>query len=63
MIADDMTEFIQKAGGCYGFLGMCDPALPETHFPLHHSKYAVSEEALLTGALVEAQIAADFLAG
>ncbi len=62
MIADDVTEYIKISGGCYGFLGMRDESLPETQYTLHSPYYGINEEALLDGAMVEAQFAADMLA-
>lgn len=44
MIGDDMSEFIEAAGGCYAFIGTGDPARQETLHPLHHVCLDVDEK-------------------
>ena len=62
MLGDDMSEYLSRIPGCYGFLGVGNPDDPATLHPQHSCFYTVDEEALLNGAMVEAQFVLDALA-
>jgi metal-dependent amidase/aminoacylase/carboxypeptidase family protein len=58
--SDDVSEFLERIGGCYFFVG---GGRPDGTSGMHHSvTLHLDEEALHTGALVLAQAAIDLAA-
>ena len=59
-VAEDFSEYQKRIPGVMAFVGVgnadCDAVYPQ-----HSCHYKVDESALLNGALVYAQVAADFL--
>ena len=63
LIGDDMSEFINAAGGCYAFIGTQNPARPETAHPLHHICLDVDEEVFKTSVPLMAGYALTYMRG
>jgi amidohydrolase len=59
--SDDMAYFLQSAPGCYFIVGTRGPDTM-THYPHHHARFNIDEEALRIGVEVLTRAASDFLA-
>ncbi|MCL2548877.1 MAG: M20 family metallopeptidase [Symbiobacteriaceae bacterium] len=59
MAAEDFACFAQQVPSCYLRLGVNDGI--RGIYPLHHNRFDIAEEALVTGAMVMAQAAVDLL--
>ena len=62
MGSEDMPYYLQKAPGCYAFVGIYNEDIESVYFP-HHEKFKVDEAALKYGAAYHAQFTLDFLNG
>jgi amidohydrolase len=61
MGGEDMAYFLQKAPGCYFFVGSANPAKGLVH-PHHHPAFDIDEDAMPIGVQVMVQAAMDVLA-
>ena len=59
MVAEDVSEFLDRTAGCFFVLGaMPDSAQPAPH---HNPRFEIDERALPLGAAILAQATADWL--
>ena len=58
--SDDMAYFLQSAGGCYFIVGAGNEE-KEAHYPHHHPRFNIDEDALPIGVEVLTRAALDFL--
>lgn len=58
--SDDMAYFLQSAAGCYFVVGTCNEE-KEAHYPHHHPRFNIDEDALPIGVEVLTRAALDFL--
>ncbi len=59
--SEDFSEYQKRVPGVFAFIGVANEEC-DAVYPQHNCHYKVDEAALLNGALVYAQVAADFLA-
>ena len=60
MVAEDMSEFMNRAPGCFAIVGASDPAQP-MHSPHHNATFDFDERMLPTGVALLAATAFEYL--